>query len=139
MRFSASVAPDGSLRVYVHERWAGWLAERKGQRLEVELRDEAAIRSNRQNRYWWAVCVKTVQECWQLERGDRLPLPKEHVHDALVMAFGGGLVETPLGRTRKSSASMTVEEFSKLIEATAEYLHHKYGCVLPKPEEWSEA
>ena len=138
MRFAAHVTDGGVLQVYDESRWRMALDKRAGKRVCVELLSEAQIRSSQSNRFWWAVCVKTVQECWQLERGDTLPLPKEHVHDALVMAFGGGLVETPLGRARKSTASMSVEEFSALIEATADYLNGKYGCVLPKPEEWSE-
>ncbi len=138
MRFTAHVTDGGVLQVYDESRWRRALDKRTGKRVTVELLSEAQLRSSQANRYWWAVCVQTVQECWQLERGERLPLPKEAVHDALVMAFGGDSVKTPLGRARKSTGSMSGEEFSALIEATADYLNSKYGCVLPKPEEWSD-
>ncbi len=146
MRFAAHVTDGGVLQVYDEAKWRQTLDKRVGKRVTVELLNEAQMRSNQVNRYWWGVCVKTVQECWHLakvEAGEAhindLPMAKEHVHDALVTAFGGGMVETPLGKARKSSASMTVEEFSALIEATADYLNTRYkGVVLPKPEEWSE-
>ena len=139
MRFAAHVTDGGVLQVYDEAKWRQTLDKRVGKRVWVELLNEAQARSSQANRYWWAVCVATVQECWQRDRGDALPLPAEAVHDALVTAFGGGLVETPFGKARrKSSAQMTVDEFSGLIESTADYLNSKYGCVLPSPEEWSE-
>ena len=139
MRFAAAVRADGSLLIYAEEAWKKALIKRKGQRVELELRDEAAIRSHRANAYWWAVCVPFVQECWQRETGDVLPLPKEAVHDALVTAFGGGVVMTPLGKARRNStAAMTVVEFSTLIDAVREYALQKYGSVIPTPEEWGE-
>lgn len=139
MKFAASVTADGTIRIHDHHRRDRWTAQRLDQRIEVELRDAAAIRSDRQNRYWWAVCVPFVQECWQRERGARLPLPKEAVHDALMTAFGGGWIDTPLGRARNSSARMKVDDFTRLIESVQEYALTKYEAVLPTPEDWSEA
>lgn len=146
MRTAASVTPEGTLRIYETTRLDAWLAKRKGQRIELELRTEAQIRSSQQNRYWHGVVVSTVADLWEREGvrmrtagGVVIPLPKEAVHDALVTAFGGGVVTTPLGRARrKSTTQMTVEEFSGLIDAVRDYALQKYGSVIPTPEEWSE-
>lgn len=137
MRFSAF--SDGTLRVRNPEQWSEWLVKRKGQRLEVELRDEAAIRSSRQNRYYWGVCIPFIQECWQRDSGAALPLPKDAVHDALVRALAETEEQmTPLGPGRRSSSSMTVAEFTRLIDAVREYALTKYESHIPTPEEWSE-
>lgn len=122
-----------------------WLLKRNGQGVEVEIRDQAAIRSNRQNRYWWGCIVKTVAEQWEREGilwqevpGVPTPLPTDVVHDALVTAFGDGFVDTPFGRARRSTTSYSVKEFTRLIDRVAEWYLEKYKGHLPKPEEWSE-
>lgn len=136
MKLSASVAIDGTLRIHDHERWVKWLWKHKTQPVEVEIRSEAKARTSQANRFWHGVVVPLVAEQWEREKGYLIPRP--FVHDALVGAFGGEWKDTPLGRARRSSADMNVLEFSAMIERTAEYLKEKYGCVLPKPEEWQE-
>jgi hypothetical protein len=139
MRFSASIDADSSLRVHQHEKWSGWLSKRKGQRVEVELRDEAAIHSDRQRRYWFGVVVQTVSDIWTREKDRETPFPKEAVHGALVGAFGPEWTETPFGRERASFASMKKDEVRELIDRVAEWLKDRYGSILPSPEEWSES
>jgi hypothetical protein len=114
----------------------------------VELLDEAAIRSNRQNRYFHGPVLDFVAALWKQDgyryvtpEGAEMPLPKEAIKDALVTAFAGRPVKTPVGPARRiSTASMTVAEFSALIDWIASYCLHKDGArgVLPSPEEWSE-
>lgn len=143
MRFPAHVTVDGALEVYDQAAWRQALQRKAGKRVWVELLSEAQVRSSQQNRYWWAVVVATVSDLWEREglrmrtgEGVQIPLPKEVIHDALVTAFGGGVVETPLGKARrKSTPQMTVDEFSALIDATKEYVLHKYGVVIPEPGE----
>jgi len=72
------------------------------------------------------------------DTGAELPLPAWAVHDALVLAFGGPMVETPLGMARQSSADMTVRQFSGLIEKVAAYILNEYATALPSAEGWSE-
>lgn len=149
MRFAAQSrrpaggAPGIELQVYDLDRWHHALERRFGKgRFYVELRDEAEERSSQQNRYWWGVIVKAVREQWiregvqiVTESGVEMPIPKEQVHDALVTAFGGGMVRTPLGRARKGSSSMSVEEFGHLIEVTSEWWHDRYKSTFPAPGE----
>lgn len=147
MRFPATVRADGSLLIFSEEAWKKALAKRAGQRVEVELRSEAQIRSARQNRFFHGPVLDFVASLWwkdgvryRTPDGADLPLPKEAVKDALVTAFGGGLIQTPLGKARRrSTADMTVAEFSEMLERIGDYCLHKVGArgVLPSPEEWS--
>ena len=137
MRLPASIGPDGALR-FDSERVQAWCLKRPGQRVEMELRDEAAIRSNRQNRYWHGCVVSGIRDIWKAERG--VLYDHDAVHGALVGAFGGEWTKTPLGLERPSSASMPVARFSRMIDEVREYALHEYEhpYVIPTPEEWSE-
>ncbi len=144
MRFAAHAIEGPKLHVYDEGRWLDALDKRVGgKRFWVELLSEAQIRSSQQNKYWWGVVVDTVAQLWDVDgwrwkmaNGVEVPLPKEAVHDALVTAFGGGVVATPLGKARRrSTAEMSVEDFSVLIENVKEYALHKYQIVIPDPEE----
>lgn len=137
MRFSAHVDNHGTLNFYDLIRLSKWLAERKGQRLEVELRDEAAVHSDRQRGYWFGCVVQTVNEIWTREKGRELPYHKDAIHGALLRAFGTEWLDTPMGKERPSFASMSKAQVSKLIDGVAEWLVERYAVVLPSPEEWT--
>ena len=140
MRFNGFVGPDGSFRPWDNHRWVEWLRKHKGQRIEVELRDEKAIRSSRQNRYWWGVIVPFFADQFQRERGDALPLPHDVVHDVLVFTFATGerSRETPFGTGRRSSASMTTVVFTEMIDRARESARERYQSEIPSPEEWGD-
>ena len=137
---------DCNGRVHIDSNPAAekWCAARLDQRIEAELRDAAAIRSSQQNRFWYGCVVPFVADQWHSEgrrmvtdAGAEMPLPRWAVHDALLLAFGGPMVSTPLGMARKSSADLTVKQFSELIETVAAYALKEYRSVLPSAEEWS--
>lgn len=142
MRVTASVTSSGTIQLPLDERLRAWLVKRKGQRLEVELRDEAAIRSDRQNRYFHGPLIDHVAALWWEDgirycspEGVEFPMPREAIKDALVTAFGGGVIETPLGKARRrSTADMTVAEMSALFERINEYCVHKVGARGPIPD-----
>jgi hypothetical protein len=145
MRFLASVGANGSLAVHDNQKWVKALARNKGKRVEIELRSETEVRSNRANSYWWGVVIPFVSEQWERGR-DGPPLPKETVHDALVSALSPvEPIQTELALVRPRSSRMSVAEFSQMIEAVREWASHKYTnpdgtpVQLPSPEEWSEA
>jgi len=64
VRLPATIDADGLLDLRLPETAREWLKKRSGQRVEVELRDEAAIRSNRQNRYWFGCVIPFVADQW---------------------------------------------------------------------------
>jgi hypothetical protein len=127
MRFP--IYSDALLEFFPDRRIQDWLKKRPHQ---------TAIRSARQNRYWYGVVVQTVNEIWTREARRETPYPKGAVHGALVGAFGGDWVETPLEIVRPSSAELTVAEFSQMIDAVAGWLKDEYKVILPSPEEWME-
>ncbi len=131
--FECVATAAGELRPVRPDR-ARSFAEREGDRLVVRVMEADEIRRDRANRYWWAACVETVRDIWQRQLG--CLIPKEAVHDRLVTIFGGGLVETPLGPARTSSATKTVREFNQMTEDVREYVWHEYGVPIPSGEEW---
>ncbi len=144
MRFPARLRDDLELIWDRSPTLEKWLLKHKGQDIEMELHDKAKIRSDRQNRYWYGCVVKFVAEQWHREgrrmvtdTGAEVPLPRWAVHDALLLAFGGPMVETPLGMARQSSRDKTVADFSALIETVGAYVLHEYQSVLPSSEDWT--
>jgi hypothetical protein len=110
------------------------LGARRGEVVTVREMTVAELRSERQQRYWFVAIVGTVRDIWQRERG--YLIPKEAVHNALVTIFGGGLVETPLGQARTSSATKSKRKFNEMVEGVRDYVWHTYGVPIPSGEEW---
>lgn len=139
MRFLASVGANGSLAIHDHARWAKALQRNRGKRVELELRNETEVRSDRANRYWWGVVIPFVAEQWGRTRQSDAPVDKHVIHDALVGALSPvEPIETELGLVRPRSSQMSVAEFSQMIEAVREWAFQKYQAHLPGPEEWNE-
>lgn len=148
MRFSGFVGRSGDLRIHREDRWVEWLKPRKGQPVEVELRDEAAIRSNRQNRFLNGPVVDEFARVWHADGYryvlDRQPqtLPRRVVRSWMLDRFcPHDCIEGPGGEdryVRQSTADLTVAEFSVMLDDMNEYLVHKDGerGIFPDPEEW---
>lgn len=135
--FAGEVSAAGKLRLFNPAGFTTALLRLRGRRVALRLLGEAAIRSDRQNRYWWGVCVETVRRCWQHATAAPLPLPKEAVHDALVASILG-TIETPLGRVRVRTKTLPVERMTYLIDETRSYARERYQSEIPSPEEWAE-
>lgn len=125
---------DGELMPFDVAAWRETLRSWPHQILYAELQDEKRIRTNRQNRYWWRVCIPAIAECWQHDKAWAAPPPASTVHGALVQAVFG-TVDTPLGPQRVSSTQLTTEQFSELIEWTKGYARDKYNVHIPEPNE----
>ena len=129
---------EGSLQPVTPEGEAVCLAYR-GQVLHVEVLTPRTLHTRLQEKYWWSVGVPTILACWRAKRGwsvvvESSERAKQVVHDA-VMREVFGEVETPLGTARKSSTTLTVEQYSQLIDWAAKYLLDEFGVVMPKPRE----
>lgn len=131
--FECVVTAAGELRP-VHPDRARGLSTQEGERVTVRVLDSGELRRERQNRYWWAAIVATVQGCW--ERELEALIPKEAVHDKLLTIFGGGLVETPEGPARTSSRTKTVREHAAMCDEVRDYVWHRYGVPIPSGEDW---
>ena len=127
------VTETGELRPTHPGRAADFLA-RAGEAVVVREMTAADLRTERQSRYWFGAIVATVRALWEKELGALIP--KEAVHDKLVTIFGGGLVDTPEGPARTSSALKTKREFSRMVEEVRDYVWHRYGVPIPSGEDW---
>lgn len=137
MRFAGTVGPDGTFRPWDPGGYLGWFRARRGQRVEVELRDEAALHSDRQRRYWFGCVVPTVNEVVTLEKGHGVPYPKTAIHGMLMRVFCEDEVEGPDGPERPSFSELSKSKTSKLIDDVKAWLWDKHQVRLPEPEEWS--
>jgi hypothetical protein len=139
-RLYAGVVRGGKLRLEndSRRRLDADLSKREGKRVYIEVHSEAQLRSLRQNAYWWVCVLPAVGKCWQSVTSDELPLDVHTIHEALVPLLLGK-VDTPHGKRRRSTSGLTVEEFGRLIDQTAEYLLTRYQCVLPSPDRWEES
>lgn len=139
MRF-AGIA-DNPPRIFDNQRWTEWFAKRKGQRFECEVRDEGAIHSERQRRYWFGCVVKTFNEVWTRDRKRELPYSKNVVHAVLMETFGPeeAWEERPDGeRERPHLPNLSKLQVSRIIDEAKDYLWHEHQVNLPSPEEWGE-
>lgn len=151
MRFAAFVGHQNHVRIYDKPRWDEWLEKHVAQRIEVELRDEAKVRSNRQNRFFHGPVLEELARVWHADGwrrshddGSSSALPRWMVRArALALFCPHDFIKDPDGHAtavRQSTADLSVKEFTAMLEEVAEYLTHKEGerGILPSPEEWSE-
>lgn len=136
-RLYAGTVRSGKLRLDEdsRKRLDSELAKREGRRVFVEIHSEAQLRSLRQNAYWFGCVLPAVGECWRAATSADLPLDVWTIHEALVPVILGK-VDTPHGTRRRSTSGLTVEEFGRLIDQTAEYLWTRYQSRVPTPGEW---
>jgi hypothetical protein len=114
---------------------SAYLRKNEGELVSVEVVRPKDKRSLEQNAYWHGPILSLVGDCWEEARGVRYP--KDAIHSALVGECFG-YTDTPMGPVRRSSASLTVEEFSHLIDWTREELWQRYRVHAPEPG-WEDA
>lgn len=102
--------------------------------MNVELQDDRRAHSRQQEKFWHGVICPVVAELWRQDKEWSFAPSKGLVHGAF-MAAVFGLVKTPVGEARRSSTTLTLEEYSQLIDAAREHALEKYGQTLPEPGE----
>jgi len=127
-----ATAHDGRLVLAQESRQSlvDYLRKREGKTLSVEVVEPKDKRSLEQNNYWHGPILDLVGDCWEEKTGTRYP--KWAIHGALVGECFG-YTDTPSGPVRRSSADLTVDEFSRLIDWTREELWHRYQVRAPEP------
>jgi len=114
-------------------RWHGALSRLRGKSVHVVVSAESSRRSPSQNSWYWAVIVPYVATF--LSEATGLPLDKDDAHDLLKRVFLG-VEKTPLGEIAKSSAALSVEEFSSYCTQIQAYAASEWGLVIPGPNEF---
>lgn len=126
-RVADSLVPADTAAAFAIKAW-------KSDLINVELQDEKRMHSRQQAKFWWGIVVPTISELWRQEKGWAVAPDKSVIHGAIVGAVFG-LVETPLGPTRRSSTTLTLEEYMELIDWAKSYCLEKYKVSLPDPSE----
>jgi len=133
-QFQCAITETGDLRALNTLKRAD-LAARRGEVVTLREMTAAERRTDRQLRYWFGAIVPVFVEQWERERGKRYS--KEEVHAALMVAFGGGPIETPLGMAYPSSGFKSKREFARITNEVREYVWHKYQVNVLSGEDWS--
>lgn len=126
----------GKLKPFDPELWAQAIEEWPEGVLYVELQDEKRAHTRQQEKFWFGVICPFIAELWKAEMGWAV-VPanaKDIVHDTVMRAVYGE-IDTPLGKARKSSKVLTLEQYSELIEWAKEYVWIKYQRHTPEPGE----
>ena len=118
----------GEMKPLEPELWAKAIESWPDGIVYVELQDEKRAHTRQQEKFWWGVVVPFVLELWKQERGWTVTPSPEVVHDGFVRAVFG-VLDTPLGAARRSSTTLTLEEYSQLIEAAHEHVLERFPEV----------
>lgn len=124
---------DGRLEPFEASVWQAVLKEFGDRVVYVELEDEKRMRTRQQEKLWHGVCVPTLCAFWTERALWKLPASGKASHDACHdawMRIVFGEVQTPVGRARRSSTGLTIEEYGQLIDAASEYLRGQKPPIL---------
>lgn len=124
-RVSDALVPTDSASAYAIKSW-------KTDVINVELQDERRMHSRQQEKFWHGVICPAVAELWRQDKEWSFTPDKGVVHGAFMVAVFG-VVRTPVGEARRSSTTLTLEEYSQLIEAAREHAWTKYHVTLSEP------
>jgi hypothetical protein len=127
LRVAEALVPIDSASAHALKTW-------KTDKIHVELQDERRMHTRQQEKFWYGVVVPIIAQCWKSEKGWAVLPDKSVVHGRLVGTVFG-MVDTPLGPERRSSTTLTLEEYGQLIEYASEYLKDKYNVIVPEPGE----
>lgn len=130
-----SVSADGErLEMESRRGFKAWLRTLAGQSVQFVLQRRKKKRSSSQNAFWWGVVVPMfAKQCGYL--------PSEHdaVHDELIRVLLGLKPDShPALKIRRSSTTLTTQEFNELIEHAQVFAAEKLGMVIPDPDpDWA--
>lgn len=122
-------ASKGTLRP-VDPKGAAFLLRQDGKMLTVEAKLAATQRTLSQNKLYWSQIVPLVTSFLSEATGKFYT--SDQTHYALKCAFIG-TDETPLGPVPRSSAALSVEEFSTYIERISAHAASEWGLTILEP------
>ncbi len=124
--FLASIDDQGRIRLDARDRFLAYAATFRGQRVELLLRKRKVQRSTQANRYYWGVVVAMIAEY--------LGYTPEEAHEAIAWHLLQRHDErgAKLPR-RRSTASLTTEEFQEYLEQVRTFAATELGLAIPDP------
>jgi ribosome modulation factor len=133
--FGGCVTEDGDqLRLDEAERSLrrGYLKKLSGKRVDVIVRIHRNQRSQKQNKWHWAVAVPLIAQELGYDKHEH-----EDVHYALVSKCFGTHFDERVKQDvpNKRSSDLTTTEFSDLMEWEVRWAAQELGIVIPLPSE----
>lgn len=110
-----------------------------GEQVWIRLSKEHGRRTIQQNRALWGriydQLLAGIAESVGYDAHDKAG--KEHMHEGLLMLFGGTVVDPVTKRevARERSSTMTVQRFGEFLEWIARYAASEHGVVVTLPGE----
>lgn len=133
----------GQLKLSGKPVWREALSRWPDGPVDVEIRYREDTRRARANRFYWLALGKVV--AYEREEGIGSGWSKDDWHEALKLAFNSKMIvdvvtgeETRVGR---STASLSISEFSDYLENCLLLFAERYGLVIQPTEadEWRQA
>lgn len=122
------------LAIVPHDRarWLAYLSRLKNKYVEIIVRSESTRRLRNQNAWYWVQIVPDVAR--HLSEATGRTIKPEQAHELLKRVFLG-VIETPLGPVPRSSATLTIEQFSDYCTQIQAYAASEWGLNIPGPNE----
>lgn len=137
--FIGTVDGNGQIVINNHEWVKGLLLQHKDKEIQIKITKAEKRRSAKQNRWYWGVAIKTVQE--ELLRLEGEPYEKNDIHHYII----DQIVKTKF-RTKevmgklvtysetKSTSTMTTKEFNEFKFKIQVHFAQR-GIDIPDPKE----
>ena len=137
--FSGTVDKNGRIIINNLERVKGLLLQYKDKEIQVSVKKANKRRSAKQNRWYWGVAIKTIQE--ELLRIEGEPYEKEDIHHYILSEVVKTKFRTKevMGKLityseTKSTSSMTTKEFETFKFQLQVHFANR-GIDIPEPNE----
>ena len=137
--FSGTVDKDGQIVINNLERVRGLLSQYEDKEIQINLKKADKRRSSKQNRWYWGVAIKAIQE--ELLRMEGEPYEKEDIHHYILNHIVKAKFRSKevMGRVvtyseTKSTSAMTTEEFN-LFKFQMQVHFAEKGIDVPDPNE----
>lgn len=120
--WTGKVSPEGRLVLDRRDAFRESLHALAGQRVEVTVRKARTQRSNQANRYYWGVVITLI--------ADALGYTPEEAHEAVAFHLLRVHEDTKLPR-RRSTATLSVEDFARYVEDVKRFAASDLGVFIP--------
>lgn len=130
MLFYGQVLPGGLLVLDQPQAYARHLRSFRGKHVEILARKRKTTRRPQANRFYWGYVLEEIAEASGYS--------KEEAHDALKYQFLREDGDGPLVKVR-STADLSVEEFSVYLERCMALGAQTYGIVWQSRDQWEAA
>jgi hypothetical protein len=137
--FSGTVDKNGKIIINNFEWVKGLLLQYKDKEIQISIKKANKRRSAKQNRWYWGVAIKTIQE--ELLRIEGEPYEKEDIHHYILSEVVKTKFRTKevMGKLityseTKSTSSMTTKEFETFKFQLQVHFANR-GIDIPEPNE----